>query len=240
MPKKGGKKGGKGGKKAPPPPPLPPRQLPPPPPLRDMDLPIHVMHAAEEGKVSVVLSWLDDRSILGHPDAVCSGGHPKGQTMLMAASLYGRLSVVIGLLNRGARLDLQDANGNTALMLAARRRMCGYGTHDDCDRCARELLSHGANPNCATPLGISPCNFINPNFNAAAFRQRRAAPSFSMVTITPIQPMGGTPAYRTAPRVPIPNTPPPRLRRPPSYLALGLGRGQTSSEADLVSAIPKL
>ena len=100
MPKKGGKKGGKGGKKAPkePPPPLPPRQLPPPPPPRDMDLPLHIKHAAEEGKLSVVLSWLDDRSTWGHPDAVCFGGHPKGQTMLMAASLYGRLSVVVGLL----------------------------------------------------------------------------------------------------------------------------------------------
>ena len=132
-------------------------------------------------------SWVDSTETWGHPDAMCMTGQPRGQTMLMAAALHGRLNCVVALLDRGAHMDQQDINGDTALMQAARRRMCGYGSHDGSDKCVRFLLSQGADANIPNNSGVSARTFINPAFNAGAFlpRRPRTAPSLSMVSIAP-------------------------------------------------------
>ena len=129
--------------------------------------------------------------------------------MLMAASLHGRMNVVILLLDRRATVNQQDANGDTALLHAARRKMCGYGSHDGRERCIRYLLNHGGDPDIPNRQGISASTYINPTCAAGTFgAPRRIAPMLSMVSITP--------AYRAAPSLRRVAPEPPPSSRPPS------------------------
>ena len=186
--KKGGKKGASSPKLVPEPPPPPPR--PPTPPPRDPELPTHIKEAAEKGDLQTVCSWIDSPETWGHPDAMWLDGNPRGTTMLMAASVGGKLKVVVALIDRGANLDAQDVNGDTALCLAARKRMCGYGNHEGSDKCVRFLLEKGADANIINNQRVSARAFINPAFNAAAYMARRVprprtAPVLSLGSLTP-------------------------------------------------------
>jgi len=137
---------------------------PPPQPPRDYRLPPHVLQAAANGDRGTVHAWLTNKSTWGHPNALTDGSHPQRQTMLMAASASGRLHAVRVLLAQGADPNLQNADGDTALLLATQRRMLTL--RPGSDECVRCLLSHGADPAIMNRHGESARTFINPRFMA--------------------------------------------------------------------------
>ncbi len=140
------------------------------PPPKDMDLPTEVKMAALEGNISRIMQWLDEDN--GHVDA--QWFHPtawmqpaaahQGYTMLMAAAASRAEKLVVLLLDEGASIDMQDAAGDTALMLAARTRLRGYGMHDVTDRIVLTLIQHGASLTLANRRGESASTIVNPMF----------------------------------------------------------------------------
>ena len=165
MGKKGGGKKGKKGKgpaspKAPAEPPPPPKPPPPPPPPKIRELPLEYKEAAESNDVDKVKNWIHFQN--GHVDATYDGGKIAGRTMLMMACDKGAERVVISLLDHEASLDVQDANGDTALMLAALKRQVGYGTHVTSDRIVSNLLKSGASCDIQNKTGRTARSCINP------------------------------------------------------------------------------
>ena len=68
----------------------------------------------EEGMTSSVVRMLEMRSI----DVEAKGG-VEGRTCLTTAAAHGYLDICRLLIDRGARLDVKDRNGNTPLYYAA-------------------------------------------------------------------------------------------------------------------------
>ena len=179
MPKKGGKKrpgSPKGRKEKAPPGEMTPwidhtRWVrPPTPPPKVTELPTEVKVAAQRGDAVRVQRWLEDDN--GHVDAqwwpVTSWAVPaaanQGCTMLMAAAANRAEHLVVFLLDHGAAIDVQDAKGDTALMLAARLRLRGYGLHDATDRIVLTLLRKGASVTLQNHDGQTARSIINPVF----------------------------------------------------------------------------
>ena len=72
-----------------------------------------VVAAAGRGDETVVLAWLDGG---GRANATYERGEASGLTLLMGAAAHGHERVVELLIRRGAEINLQSSNGNTALM----------------------------------------------------------------------------------------------------------------------------
>jgi hypothetical protein len=159
MPKKGSKSPGKkgiGSKKSL----APPVWTPPPPaPPKLMDLPVDVKHAAEVGDLMSLRTWL----AAGHVDATYSqperrapaNAPRRGVTMLMAASAAGQMRAVVMLLDNGASVDAQDSNGDSALMIASKRRGASCGSQEAYDHIATYLVRNGANIDLADNNGAT-------------------------------------------------------------------------------------
>lgn len=175
-PKKGRSGSPKGGKKSPTPAGDGPKPYvdytrwvkPPTPEPKDYDLPNEVEVAARNGDIDRIKFWLEEQN--GHVDAqwypdvswrVTTPGN-FGCTMLQNAAANRGERLVVYLIDKGASLDLQDANGETALMLAAKSRMRGYGHHDASDRIVITLLKHGASTTLTNKDGRNAKAIINP------------------------------------------------------------------------------
>ena len=78
-------------------------------------LPERVRMAAQEGDAQAVAAWLDEG---GGVDARCA--ERNDATLLMAAVFGGHEAIVRMLLQHGASVNLQEALGITALMIAVR------------------------------------------------------------------------------------------------------------------------
>lgn len=141
---------------------------PPTPPPRLTELPSEVKNAAMVGDVLRVHQWLTTDH--GHVDATWHNRRSRlplmgqGWTTLHAAAASGAEDVVSYLLDNEASLDLQDDKGETALMLAGKARMCGYGHHDKTDRIVLQLIKAGASLTISNYSGATAAAMINPVF----------------------------------------------------------------------------
>ena len=133
MGKKGGKKGKKGKKGKAPAGPSP------------LLLPEDVRRAAANGDLAKVTAWLDGGGAVNamHDSPVLPD---RRRTLLMISSRKGHERFVTTLLQRGASVNLQDANGATALMMAAG---AGHAL------VVRRLLWAGASPFICNGTGYS-------------------------------------------------------------------------------------
>tara|TARA_B100000795_G_scaffold148512_1_gene111248 strand:+ start:915 stop:3134 length:2220 start_codon:yes stop_codon:yes gene_type:complete len=121
-------------------------------PSSPASLPVKIFLSAQLGEVQKVVRWLTNG---GPIDALCTafdptpgvGGKPvqPASSLLHAAVTNGRLEMVRELLERGAKVDLPNSFGYTALMEAA-----GYGHAS----VVLLLLQHSANPNMQSRSGI--------------------------------------------------------------------------------------
>ncbi|KAL1586000.1 hypothetical protein WHR41_04907 [Cladosporium halotolerans] len=91
-------------------------------------------------------------------DAVDAEGTPP----IVYASCFGHKEVVLGLLNAGATVDMQDRNQWTALMWAMTNR------HKDI---AKTLLDHGASTEVKSSSGRTALDFVPPNSEMSDFLQ---------------------------------------------------------------------
>ena len=106
-----------------------------------------------------MLAWLEGG---GRADATYERGKVSGLTLLMGTAMEGHERLVDLLLRYGAKVDLQDSDGDTALTLAASR---GH------ERVVELLLRHGAEVNLQNPshqgsnsisgsrISILPCQY---------------------------------------------------------------------------------
>ncbi|KAM7197962.1 Ankyrin repeat-containing domain protein [Naviculisporaceae sp. PSN 640] len=77
--------------------------------------------AVDNGHYPVVKSLLDNLGLGAIDDpSYPVRGHPSGQTALMLATAQGRISILKLLLQRGARTDIKNDAGDTALSIAYR------------------------------------------------------------------------------------------------------------------------
>ena len=70
-----------------------------------------------DGDPSAQLRAIDDGADANNREGLAGSGMPN-RTILMSAAAVGHVEVVKKLLAHGASIELQDANGNTALMHA--------------------------------------------------------------------------------------------------------------------------
>ena len=110
------------------------------------------------------------------PFTISSAVGGRGQTMLMVASENGHVQLVIALMDRGANPNAQDHNGDTAMMLAARKRMLGYGSHASSDRCVLYLMQQGADPEIVNKVRrrITPHRMFSAHSSTCATAHARA------------------------------------------------------------------
>ena len=102
-------------------------------------LPPDLIKAAARGEIKRVVKWLRQ----GHVDAQCS--ELTGNALLHSAAVHEHLPLMQELLKRGATVDLQNAEGSTALMAAAEQARFG-------DAAVRLLLDYKADANLQTNL----------------------------------------------------------------------------------------
>jgi ankyrin repeat protein len=87
-----------------------------------------------------------------------------GSTPLIAAVTFGKLGAATLLLERGANVNLADAGGNTALMIAAE----GTAFISSPAPMISVLLAHGATPNLTDAHGRTALARANESKNVAA------------------------------------------------------------------------
>ena len=110
----------------------------------DIDSDLHVAAmTGDQAKVQELLKRganIDSRGTGG-------GNAPAGTTPLMMAAVWNRLQIVRTLISAGAKVNISDEGGGTALIYAV------WKGHVEV---IRELLQHGADPNARTRDGRTP------------------------------------------------------------------------------------
>ena len=107
------------------------------------ELPKELIHSARKGEVKRVVKWLRQG---GHVDAACTS--LTGNALLHSAAVHEQLELMKELLERGAAVNLQNAEGSTALMAASEQAR--FGTE-----AARLLLEHRASVDLRASGGIT-------------------------------------------------------------------------------------
>ena len=103
--------------------------------------PLAVVRAAERGEEEAVVAWLDGG---GQIEAMFDNGSTSGLTLLSVTVSFGQSSLVETLLRRGANIEHQNSDGDSALMLASAK---GNG------QIVGILESHGADVNQVSGFG---------------------------------------------------------------------------------------
>lgn len=117
-------------------------------------------HAVDTGNLAAV------RQLIGTVDINTS--HPKyKQTPLMLAACYGWEHIAAELIRAGAKLDLQDINGDTALHYTAQFTQ---------PRVMKLLLDAGADPNIQDKWGTPPLVMCTPEYRPDCFEMLLQSP----------------------------------------------------------------
>ncbi len=101
-----------------------------------------------------------------------NAGDKKAYTALHFAAQTGEVGIAASLIEHGAKIDVQDAWGNTPLGVAVSNSRCN-------GEMIRLLLAHGADKNIKNNYGISPLDYARQvaNYNIVQFFEESAGES---------------------------------------------------------------
>ena len=117
-------------------------------------MPMRLVKAANRGNCKGVAAWLDDNKQQHEVDELWDIPDSIGRaTLLMLVSGLGHASLVDLLLERGARIDLQDSFGFTALMYAATQGQRS-AAQDDGHFLSKSIAGRGRACACARHLSL--------------------------------------------------------------------------------------